>query len=341
MPFKGITFSGQNVTPKNDGGLYNAHYGDGILWGCEMSIMGDDLVIQSGEFIACGRVCQVDGSTNVDLSLRTLTNGYIQVVMDFDISKPEGNQWNIHTPLIESATTTFPALTKDNINGTGTLYQIALAVVQISGGNLTSIVSSMYMSGINASDNDGSIIKINSRDGAGAFIETLDSNGDPLGGVQFASDGRVLIYGNGTNYIQLRPNGRTDPTSQVSFGTNGQQINGHLYNILEVTTPSNKSSGYTAIQNFALGTGLYLLQAQATVRPTAVGVASLNIGYDGTQADFVTGRQALYCSNTSDYWSLNAFGLVEVTGTHNYTMFVYCQNNYSLTHWKYAWTRLA
>ena len=64
---------------------------------------------------------------------------FLYFVLDFDMSKPEGMQWNPHTPLIESATTTFPALTQDDINDTGTLYQVELAVVQISGGNLIAI----------------------------------------------------------------------------------------------------------------------------------------------------------------------------------------------------------
>ena len=99
MAFKGITFAGQNVTPKNDGGLYQAHYGDGILWGCSMNISGDDLVIQSGEFIMGGRVVQVDGATNVDLSGRSLTTGYIQVIMNADLTQGEGNQW--YTTIVE------------------------------------------------------------------------------------------------------------------------------------------------------------------------------------------------------------------------------------------------
>jgi hypothetical protein len=92
MAFKGVTFAGQNVTPKNDGGLYASHFRDGILWGCGETLSGDDLVIASGEFIAGGRVCFVDGATSIDLSDRTISNGYIQVVMDYDMSQPEGSQ---------------------------------------------------------------------------------------------------------------------------------------------------------------------------------------------------------------------------------------------------------
>ena len=144
--FKGITFSGQNGRPQDDGALYMAHYGDGILDGCAMSISGDDLVIQSGHFIMGGRVVHVDGATNVDLSGRGLTTGYIQVIMNADMSKGEGLQ--VYSSFVESATTTFPTLTQDDINGTDTLYQFELAVIQISGGNLSSIIQSMESSSV-------------------------------------------------------------------------------------------------------------------------------------------------------------------------------------------------
>ena len=171
MAFKGITFAGQNVTPKNDGALYNAHYGDGILDGCTMTISGDDLVIASGHFIAGGRVCQVDGATSVDLSGRTLTTGYIQVIMNYDLSQGEGSQW--YTTFVESATTTFPDLTQDDINGTGTLYQLELAVIQISGGNLTSITSQIAYSPIQILDANGDMVGKVDYDGSDMVVKLV------------------------------------------------------------------------------------------------------------------------------------------------------------------------
>ena len=273
MPFKGITFAGQNVTPKNDGGLYQAHYGDGILWGCSMAISGDDLVIQSGEFIAGGRVCQVDGATNVDLSTRTLTNGYIQVVMDFDISKPEGSQWNIHLPLIESATTTFPALTQGNINDTDTLYQLELAVVQISGGNLTAITNSLFVSGAllrgvsNIINADGDIIgKIDGRNwdnnGHAPMFGSCQSDGTTIGGMIPYSDGTVTIGGTGGE-IRFRSNGLTTGIGEVSIDSGGQFHGG-------VTRKQASGNGRTISGNSFYdiltlsgldSSGLYVLQA--------------------------------------------------------------------------------
>ena len=220
MAFRGVTFSGQNVTPKNDGALYNAHYGDGILEGCSMAISGDDLVVQSGHIIACGRVCQVDGATLVDLSGRTLQTGYIQVVLNYDISQGEGQQW--FPTFVESATTTFPALTQDDINTpSGTLYQLELAVIQISGGNLTAVVSEITSSPLEFISTTGKKGQITQDESGGQIdYQVLDENGDVIGGLFPHSNGNTYLYGGG-NSVQLRPNGKTNSNGAVQVLANG------------------------------------------------------------------------------------------------------------------------
>lgn len=227
MPFKGITFAGQNVTPKNDGGLYASHHGDGILWGCSMTVSGDDLVIQSGEFIAGGRVCFVDGATSVDLSDRTLTNGYIQVVMDFDMSQSEGNQWNIHRPLIENPSSpTFSALTQNNINDTDTLYQVELAIIQVSAGVMSiyktmpnSPLVGIYLSRLYA-ESDPYLVD--------TYVDSLGSgvrnivNVTEKGGIHFPAGGsaNAVVYGSGDS-VFIRPNGVYNDTGRATFYANG------------------------------------------------------------------------------------------------------------------------
>jgi len=260
MPFKGVTFSGQNVTPKNDGGLYASHHGDGILWGCLMNISGDDLVIQSGEFIAYGRVCQVDGATNVDLSGRTLQTGYIQVIMNYDLTQSEGSQW--YTTFVESATTTFPALTRGNINDTDTLYQLELAVVQISGGNLTSIYSSLgtssmtsqryYANGV--TENAQVIIQDNGTSKGILYHDRISDfvrigslvNGNIKTAITCASNGNIVIYGASGGYIALRPYGYNNTTNQLYLdGGDGQLWGGFPLSTVENSTTRTLSNGGT------------------------------------------------------------------------------------------------
>lgn len=272
MPFKGVTFSGQNVTPKNDGGLYRAHYGDGILWGCSMAISGDDLVIQSGEFIMGGRYVQVDGATNVDLSGRTLQTGYIQVIMNADLSQGEGSQW--YTTFVESATTTFPALTQDDINDTGTLYQLELAVVQISGGNLTAITSSMGNSFVVSRHEGVSRVEIGSSANAGV-LNFLDANGDLVGRIHRGNStiiwdnpvaGSIVLYDSGPVYINgnsinIRPNNnainQTVVNADGTWNFGGQILGG----LTRHATTKNSSTAIPSGTTFTLVTTLSGLDA--------------------------------------------------------------------------------
>lgn len=301
MAFKGITFAGQNVTPKNDGGLYQAHYGDGILWGCSMAISGDDLVIQSGEFIAGGRVCQVDGATNVDLSGRTLQTGYIQVIMNYDLSQGEGSQW--YTTFVESATTTFPALTKDDINDTGTLYQYQLAIVQISGGNLTSITTRFPYSSIStyamimddvtdtahatlsmSQGGSSMLVVYPDTDKAGSRIATTNQLGTQTSGLYMSRSGYASLFGDGTQAIYIRPYGPFDSTNQSVFYANGgvtfpgtvtmggQQYGGHPISTFNtagnISCPADTTTVIQSATSLA-SAGVYLVSASFVFTPSA------------------------------------------------------------------------
>lgn len=333
MPFRGVTFSGQNVTPKNDGGLYNAHYGDGVLWGCEMNISGDDLVIQSGEFIACGRVVQVDGATSVDLSGRTLQTGYIQVIMNADLSQGEGSQW--YTTFVESATTTFPALTQGNINGTDTLYQLQLAVIQISGGNLTDITYSLVASNIvgnrniNLFGDETQVLLYDAGGNAfGAFggftsqpyleVAKRITGGTRVSGLRLASSqaNSGIWYGDGGNMV-IRPNGASDSNGQWYISANGQMHNGTLVYSASVTSkncPANANTEILRISNLSSITGKYMIfcYLTATMASTNTGGAYVNmykndstkLGWDlknwisRSGPSFMTG--AIFCINPSN-----------------------------------------
>ena len=320
MAFKGITFAGQNVTPKNDGGLYQAHYGDGILWGCSMAISGDDLVIQSGEFIAGGRVCHVDGATNVDLSGRLLSTGYIQVIMNYDLSQGEGSQW--YTTFVESATTTFPALTQGNINDTDTLYQLELAVIQISGGNLTSIYSSLLYSNVTARGSniqlfggaslpqseldflfDGDYTgKISNLAGGNIFFTKTTPNNTSTHGLMLGGTDATLSANNGVIY--LYPRGWNDGSYGVVIDNNGQLYHPNVeYGSYSSSESVSASANVTVSPgNCTLGkAGLYLVFAvvryscssgNATNR--RLGVSSVSGAFGLNTTTFYTGLTAAW-----------------------------------------------
>ena len=235
MAFRGVTFSGQNVTPKNDGGLYGCHFSDGVLWGCLETVSGDALVLQSGEFMCGGRYVQVDGATNVDLSGRTIQTGYIQVIFNIDLTQPQGSQW--YTTYVESASTTFPALTKEDINASGELYQMQLAVIQVSGGDLTDInqylvFSNLFTRTLMRVGTDTDYAGVYSDSGFYGLVNYVNSARQ--GGIVFPPtvDIDALIYGSGHD-IFIRPYGQDDDTNRFSFYANGdfrlngKQLGGH------------------------------------------------------------------------------------------------------------------
>ena len=310
MAFKGITFAGQNVTPKNDGALYNAHYGDGILDGCTMTLSGDDLVIASGHFIAGGRVCQVDGATSVDLSGRTLQTGCIQVIMNYDLTQSEGSQW--YTTFVEGATTTFSALTQDDINGTGTLYQVELAVVQISSGNLTSINRKILPSNIVGNRNINLVgeetqILLYKSDGTplalfGAFendgycrVGLRDSNGNIVSGTRYSGtgDNNVVVFGHG-GYLVFRPNGVGNSAGQMYLDGNGLlRVNGDIrrtpqtYQGLRTASMSLTAQDTKICETTVVNEGVYLISASIRVQMSGGGHAYINLYKSTSQSNTI------------------------------------------------------
>ena len=295
MAFKGITFAGQNVTPKNDGGFYEAHNGDGILWGCSMAISGDDLVIQSGEIIAGGRICAVDGATNVDLSGRLLSTGYARVILNYDMTQGEGSQW--YTTFDESATTTFPALTQDAINDTGDLYQVTLAVVQISGGNLTSIYSESGVSPLRVISKTGAKCETQIEDEY-TNIRSYKSDGTPAGGLVVSGSGDYTAVWNNGGDILLRPNGNASTTGQVQLTTGGQLIGGCLVDSYDNTTSRSINAGtYATVATLTLDTtGIYLVDCFVSYKANTntetykrIGIANVSNSLGIRTSDYYSG----------------------------------------------------
>lgn len=276
---KGITFAGQNVTPKNDGGLYQAHHGDGILWGCSMNVSGDDLVVQSGEVIIGGRVVWFDGATNIDLSGRDISTGYLQVILYADLSQSEGSQWD--TRWVSSSSTSFPALTQEDINDNGNIYEVQLAIVQVSGGNLTSVYSSMGQSGIVVGGNiliprtSTADARINVNDTGTVLNIGKFTSGSAVGGITIDSTDSVIVYGENGAYI--RPNGQGDSTGQLTVGTDGTVSVGGQITGGHPNTPKAPGGSVTVTSSMATLTsvtagiytsGVYLVTAECDYTPT-------------------------------------------------------------------------
>lgn len=279
--FTPVTFGGENVTPKNDGGLYQAHYGDGILWGCGMSLTGSpytDLTISTGEMIIGGRVIYVDGATDINLEGLAGTTNYVQIKGVITL----GNNPVFDTVLVEAATPSFGALTQEDINDNGTTYEVQLAIVQASSGTPTAIYSTMGKSGIVVG---GNIIiprtstqdaRINVSDTGTVLNIGKFTSGSAVGGINIDSTDSVIVYGE--NGVYLRPNGQGDSTGQLTVGTDGtvgasgQITGGHPNTARTPSGGATLTSSMSTITSYSTGiitAGVYLVTAECDYTPAS------------------------------------------------------------------------
>ena len=145
MPdFTGVTFANQTVTPADDALVRRALLGDGILTGCEFSYSGYTLTMRSGALIVCGR--QIRHPSAQNWAVVGAKTGYARLVLDIDLTKSSTAQlFDQVTTSLEyaSAEDGFTALTQENINVSGSHYQIALCVVSLGEAGITGIVSQL------------------------------------------------------------------------------------------------------------------------------------------------------------------------------------------------------
>lgn len=334
MAIRPITFGGENATPKNDGGLYAAHHGDGILWGCVMSLVGTpytDLQISTGELIAGGRVIWIDGATNIDLTGISNTANYAQIILNIEI----GHEPVVYTSIAESDDTSFLPLTQEDINDNGVLYQVQLAIIQMSGGSPTSIYSSIGQSPLvlNAEstmqnlffkDGNDYIGRLSRESGGNILLAHTTANGSygngSGSGVYMPTTGAVRIFGKGGG-IYLRPNGITSTAGQMYIDTDGQQIGGHPLNAPS-TAISDKSLSANTITELHAFTGLdssgvYACSGKFTYTPSGTTAHYPEIRIAGsTQTSTTRAQNSFYsASSTAKYMSISTVftGLSRIT----------------------------
>lgn len=140
--FTGATFANQRVTPSDDAVIRRAILSDGILTGCELSYSGSTLTMAAGRLLACGRQFRHTAAQN--WAVADATSGYARLLLTIDLTKPATKTaFDQVEDTIEYASSVdgFPALTQEDLNGSGTVYQIVACVVALGTGGITGIVS--------------------------------------------------------------------------------------------------------------------------------------------------------------------------------------------------------
>ena len=141
---KGIVFDNQTMTPKAFGRAMENALSDGTLSGCAVTFSGTNVTLGSGYLIAKGRVIEATSNTTVATS-PTYANGYGRLMLKIDLSETSSSTINHQAQLIVdySSTTTFPSLVQDDINGSGTVYEVALGIFKYTSGSITEMVESI------------------------------------------------------------------------------------------------------------------------------------------------------------------------------------------------------
>ncbi len=134
----GLIFDERNNLAKNWGSIFRKVFpSDGIISGCDISATTAYVTIAPGYFVMCGRVLQNDGSETVEPKPLN-NNGYVRLKYVLDLSRPAaGNDFDQGSWSFDfSATTVFPALIQQDLNNTGTVYEMEFAVFQVANGKL-------------------------------------------------------------------------------------------------------------------------------------------------------------------------------------------------------------
>lgn len=139
--FIGRTFDNQTVTPKADAKLYRKLLGDGILTGGAITTSGFDLTVAAGSFLIAGRVFELASGKTITTAF---TNTYFRIKIKLDMTgdaTTEAFTQAAWEDVEYSASTSFAALTQEDINGTGETYEFELCTGSLDAGGITAVLT--------------------------------------------------------------------------------------------------------------------------------------------------------------------------------------------------------
>lgn len=146
--FPGGAFAYQKITPSEDAAVRRAALNDGVLTGCALSYSGSTLTMGAGLLFICGRV--VRHPMKQHWPVANAVSGYARLVLTVDLSRTATEtEFDQVVDSIEyaSAADGFNVLTQEEINATGTRYQMAVCVVSLGNAGITGIVQSAPLLG--------------------------------------------------------------------------------------------------------------------------------------------------------------------------------------------------
>lgn len=140
--FTGVTFAHQHVAPADDAIIRRSILTDGILSGCKLGYSGSTLTMAAGHLMICGR--QILHSVSQNWAVTEASSGFARLLLTIDLSRTStSDEFDQVVDTIEyaDAVGNFPSLTMEDINNTGTRYQMVVCTVSLGRDGITGIVS--------------------------------------------------------------------------------------------------------------------------------------------------------------------------------------------------------
>lgn len=219
--FSGITFANQNATPSDDGIIRRAMLGDGTLTGCALSYTGSTLTMQPGQLMVCGR--QIRHPSVQNWPVVDATSGFARVVLTIDLTKTSTKETfeQVDTSVeYAAAESGFTSLIQQDINASGTMYQVVLAVVSLSAGGISGITYRIPESGTGVGSSKSSII-VTAPTGSTVYIENQDGKRKDTGEKNGVWTFKGCDIGTWTVYARL---GDQSSTATVEITEEGQMM---------------------------------------------------------------------------------------------------------------------
>lgn len=199
---QGINFDNQTVTAKDHGQIYHCLISDGKVSGCTITKTATSLTIAKGYMMVGGRLIKLASAQTLTVTTPA-SIGFVRIVVSINLqntaTQSTFNQVTLRTEF-NTSVAGFPALTKQDINGTGTLYEYEYCIYNASTSGIGTVKKSPEQAKVDLS----SLGTVTTEMG-GTGRTTL-----PVGGV---------LFGNGTNPVSYASPGAAG-TVLVSNGAN-------------------------------------------------------------------------------------------------------------------------
>lgn len=146
MAIRGITFSKQSVSSNDDAHLHAVLLNgrNGKTKGCKMTFGTDDIYISSGYFVAAGRLIQISSSETVSTPIVSSGTNYCRLVFEIDLTKTNANNaFNQGAFKILKGASDYPAITQEDLENGGNVYQLPFAKFTKSVSGIGSFVSEL------------------------------------------------------------------------------------------------------------------------------------------------------------------------------------------------------